>query len=104
MKKISIILSLLVILFIGYAFTNFREGGMMGKIVPMDGASTVILASKTDTLSTQLSQGAFVFGKLKEGVYTVYVKANPPYKDATIEKVAVKDGATTDLGEIKLQQ
>jgi len=51
-----------------------------------------------------LSQGVFAFSNLKEGVYTVWIKANAPYKDAIIEKVAVKDSATTDLGEIKLQQ
>ncbi|RZK84320.1 MAG: carboxypeptidase regulatory-like domain-containing protein, partial [Pedobacter sp.] len=58
----------------------------------------------TDTLRAELNQGSFAFTNLKEGVYKVWIKGNAPYKDATIENVAVKDSATTDLGEIKLQQ
>jgi hypothetical protein len=46
----------------------------------------------------------FAFSKVKKGTYTVWVKANAPYKDASVENVAVTDSATTDIGEIKLQQ
>jgi hypothetical protein len=105
MKKLCVVLSLLIVFALGaIAFTNIKLGGIIGKITPSDAASSVSLVAATDTLKAQINQGVFTFTNLKEGVYTVVVKANAPYKDAVIEKVAVKDSATTDLGEIKLQQ
>ncbi|MEH3113703.1 carboxypeptidase regulatory-like domain-containing protein [Pedobacter terrae] len=105
MKKLCVALSLIIVFALAsIAFTNVRMGGIIGKITPSDAAATVSLVSTKDTLSTQINQGIFTFTNLKEGVYTVVVKANAPYKDAVVERVAVKDSATTDLGEIKLQQ
>jgi len=105
MKKLCVALSLLIISALGsIAFTNIKTGGIIGKITPFDAASTVSLVAAKDTLSAQINQGVFTFTNLKEGVYTVVIKANAPYKDTTVERVAVKDSATTDLGEIKLQQ
>ncbi|RLJ73737.1 carboxypeptidase regulatory-like domain-containing protein [Pedobacter alluvionis] len=105
MKKLCVVLSLLIVFALGsIAFTHIKLGGIIGKITPGDAASTVSLVAEKDTLNAQINQGVFTFTNLKEGVYTVVVKANAPYKDAVIEKVAVKDSATTDLGEIKLQQ
>lgn len=105
MKKLCAILALLIVFALGaIAYTNIKLGGIIGKITPVDAASSVSLVAGTDTLKAQLNQGVFTFTSLKEGVYTVWIRANAPYKDAIIEKVAVKDSATTDLGEIKLQQ
>jgi len=105
MKKLCVVLSLLIVFGLGaIAFTNIKLGGIIGKISPADAATSVSLVAATDTLKAQVSQGVFTFTNLKQGVYTVVVKANAPYKDAVIERVAVKDSATTDLGEIKLQQ
>ncbi|KIA94586.1 hypothetical protein OC25_09330 [Pedobacter kyungheensis] len=105
MKKLCAILALLIVFALGaIAYTNIKLGGIIGKISPADAAASVSLVAGTDTLKAQLNQGVFTFTNLKEGVYTVWIRANAPYKDATIEKVAVKDSATTDLGEIKLLQ
>ncbi|TCD12837.1 carboxypeptidase regulatory-like domain-containing protein [Pedobacter frigidisoli] len=105
MKRICVILSLLIVFGLGsIAFTNAKLGGIMGRITPADASSSVSLVAGTDTLKAEIVQGAFTFTNLKEGVYTVFIKANAPYKDAVIEKVAVKDSATTDLGEVKLAQ
>ncbi|QPH37764.1 carboxypeptidase regulatory-like domain-containing protein [Pedobacter endophyticus] len=105
MKRFTFsLIALTALAFFIVAFTNVKTGGMFGKITPADGASAVSIVGGADTLKAQLVQGTFTFSNLKEGVYTVLIKANAPYKDAIIDKVAVKDSATTDLGEIKLQQ
>jgi len=105
MKKLCVVFSLLIVFGLGaIAFTNSKTGGIIGKITPIDAASSVSIVAAKDTLTAQINQGVFTFTNLKEGVYTIVVKANAPYKDAIIEKVGVKDSATTDLGEIKLQQ
>ncbi|MCZ4223845.1 carboxypeptidase regulatory-like domain-containing protein [Pedobacter rhodius] len=105
MKKLNIIVVIMVMLpLILCAFANIKLGGITGKITPVTGTSAVALVAGTDTLRAELNQGIFSFTNLKEGVYKVWIKGNAPYKDATIENVAVKDSSTTDLGEIKLQQ
>lgn len=105
MKKLSVFCVALIlssILFV--AFTFVKAGGIIGRVSPPDAVAGVSLVAGSDTVKVQVSQGAFSFTNLKEGVYTVLVKANAPYKDLTIENVAVKDSTTTDVGEIKIQQ
>ncbi|MES2446222.1 MAG: carboxypeptidase regulatory-like domain-containing protein [Bacteroidota bacterium] len=87
-----------------FAFGSIKQGGIQGKVTPVEGAKEVIAITGTDTLRSQINNGAFVFSKVKKGTYTVWVKANAPYKDISVENVAVVDSATTDIGEIKLMQ
>lgn len=86
------------------AFSSIREGGIRGKVTPAEGASQVLAISGRDTLRASVNNGSFVFSKVKPQTYTIWVKANPPYKDTSLENVAVVDSATTDVGEIKLLQ
>ncbi|WP_231427806.1 carboxypeptidase-like regulatory domain-containing protein [Pedobacter sp. Leaf250] len=105
MKKLGVFLTALMLSTIFFlAFSFIKVGGIVGRVSPADAVADVSLVAGTDTLKAQISQGAFTFTNLKEGVYTILIRANAPYKDTLIEKVAVKDSATTDLGEIKLQQ
>ncbi|NTE05498.1 carboxypeptidase regulatory-like domain-containing protein [Agrobacterium tumefaciens] len=105
MKKLSVFCVALIlssILFV--AFTFVKLGGIVGRIGPGDAAISVSLIAGQDTTSVPVNQGSFSFTKLKEGVYTLVIKANAPYKDAVIENVAVKDSTTTDMGEVRLKQ
>ncbi|WP_231491177.1 carboxypeptidase-like regulatory domain-containing protein [Pedobacter sp. Leaf170] len=105
MRKQNIFIAALLMISVAiFAFTNIKLGGITGKITPASGVAAVALVAGTDTLKADLNQGSFTFINLKEGVYKVWIKGSAPYKDATIENVAVKDSSTTDLGEIKLQQ
>lgn len=92
------------VLFALLAFTFVRNGGIQGKVSPADGATHVLAISGTDTLRAVLDNGSFAFKDVKPATYTIWVKAKAPYKDASIENVAVIDSATTDVGEIKLWQ
>lgn len=87
-----------------FAFGSIKEGGIQGKVTPAEGVKEVVAVAGTDTLRSQMNNGAFVFSSVKKGTYTIWVKANAPYKDASVENVAVTDSATTDIGEIKLLQ
>ncbi|WP_342329821.1 carboxypeptidase-like regulatory domain-containing protein [Pedobacter sp. FW305-3-2-15-E-R2A2] len=105
MKKASLNFIAVLGLSLGLlAFTSIREGGIQGKVTPAEGASQVLAVVGTDTLRAAITNGSFVFSKVKPGTYTVLVKANAPYKDTSVENVAVTDSATTDVGEIKLLQ
>lgn len=87
-----------------FAFGSIKEGGIQGKVTPAEGVKEVVAVAGTDTLRSQMNNGTFVFSSVKKGTYTIWVKANAPYKDASVENVAVTDSATTDIGEIKLLQ
>lgn len=105
MKKASLNFLAVAALSIGlFAFGSIKEGGIQGKVTPAEGAKEVIAIAGTDTLRSQINDGVFVFSKLKKGTYTLWIKANAPYKDASVENVAVADSATTDVGEVKLLQ
>lgn len=105
MKKASLNFLAVAALSVGlFAFGSVKEGGIQGKITPAEGVKQVVAVAGTDTLRSQISNGVFVFSTVKKGTYTVWIKANAPYKDASVENVAVTDSATTDIGEIKLLQ
>lgn len=105
MKKLSLkFLAVAGLTLALFSFTFIKEGGIQGKVSPAEGAAQVLAVSGTDTLTTTINNGSFVFGKVKAGTYTVWVKANPPYKDTSVANVAVVDSTTTDVGEIKLVQ
>ncbi|RZK41279.1 MAG: carboxypeptidase regulatory-like domain-containing protein [Pedobacter sp.] len=105
MKKASLNLLAITGLSIGlFAFASIKEGAIQGTVSPAEGAREVVAVAGADTLRSQMSNGTFIFSNVKKGTYTIWVKANAPYKDAAVENVAVADSATTDVGEIKLLQ
>ncbi|MEJ2882447.1 carboxypeptidase regulatory-like domain-containing protein [Pedobacter sp. GR22-6] len=105
MKKLSLnFLAVTVFAFILLAFTIVKNGGIKGNVSPADGATDVMAVSGTDTLKAVLNNGSFTFTDVKPGTYTIWVKGKAPYKDASVENVAVIDSTVTDVGEIKLLQ
>ena len=86
-----------------HAFRIMQSSSISGKIIPPDGAETVLATTGTDSVRTAVMNGAFVFTP-KPGTWKVIVKGKAPFKDAVLERVDVKDGQNTDLGEIRLQQ
>jgi len=102
MKKLSVLM--FTVLVLGFmAFTFVKNGGIKGTVSPVEGATEVIAISNVDTLRTTLSNGSFNFSDVKPATYVIWVKGKAPYKDTSIENVAVIDSTITDVGEIKLQ-
>lgn len=87
-----------------FAFTSSRSGGIRGKIIPADGADKVLAVSAKDTIPAQMSSGNFMFSNIKAETYRILIKGKPPYKDTSVENVAVIDSTITDIGDIKLAQ
>lgn len=86
------------------AFKIQNDGAIKGKVVPQEGVQMVVAIAGRDTVSTQLNGGSFMLAKLKPGTYTVWMKGTTPFRDTSIVNVAVIEGTTTDLGEIRLAQ
>jgi hypothetical protein len=105
MKKLSVnFLVIAAFSLLLLAFVTIKDGGIKGKVSPDSGAVQVVAVAGTDTIKGDLSSGSFTINNVKPGTYTVWVKAKPPYKDKSIENVAVVDSTVTDVGEIKLEQ
>jgi len=105
MKKLSVnFLVIAAFSLLLLAFVTIKDGGIKGKVSPDSGAVQVVAVAGTDTIKGDLSSGSFTINNVKPGTYTVWVKAKPPYKDKSVENVAVVDSTVTDVGEIKLEQ
>ena len=86
-----------------HAFRSLQNSSISGKVVPIDAVESVWASNGTDSVRTTTDHGAFAF-TVKPGTWKVIVDAKEPFKDAVVEKVEVKEGQNTDIGEIRLQQ
>jgi len=105
MKKARLTLAALGVVAAGlFAFNVITNGSVKGTVSPADAGVRAWAISGTDTLKADVSSGAFEIANAKPGTYQVIVEAKAPYKNAAKDGVEVKDGAATDVGEIKLAQ
>ena len=86
-----------------HAFRLMQSSSISGKVIPPEGSEMVLAVSGRDSLRTTVINGAFVF-TAKPGTWRITVSGKAPFKNAILEKVDVKEGQNTDLGEIRLQQ
>ncbi|HMG68908.1 MAG TPA: carboxypeptidase-like regulatory domain-containing protein [Chitinophagaceae bacterium] len=86
------------------AFTHLQTNSIKGTVTPADKAVKVWALSNNDTISAPITNGTFEIQNVKAGDYSVIVEAQAPFANTRKKDVVVKDGETTDVGEIKLQQ
>jgi len=87
-----------------FAFRGIESGSIRGKVSPANGASRAWALSTSDTLQTEIKDGAYEIKDAKPGTYRVIIEAKPPYKNAAKDNVTVTDGQPAEVGEIKLEQ
>lgn len=105
MKKLRLSVAAFSIAAAGlFAFKGVENGSIKGKVSPANGASRAWALSSSDTLQTEIKDGAYEIKDAKAGVYRVIIEAKPPYKNAAKDNVTVTDGQPADAGEIKLEQ
>jgi hypothetical protein len=104
MKKtvITLIATLLTVAML-HAFRLMQSSSISGKVIPPDGSEMIWAISGRDSIKTNVINGSFVF-TAKPGTWKIMVDAKEPFKDAVLERVDVKEGQNTDVGEIRLQQ
>lgn len=86
-----------------HAFRLMQSSSISGKIIPPNGSELIWAISGTDSIKTSVIGGSFVF-TAKPGTWRILVDGKEPFKDAVLEKVEVREGQNTDVGEIRLQQ
>ncbi|RPD46668.1 MULTISPECIES: carboxypeptidase regulatory-like domain-containing protein [Chitinophagaceae] len=87
-----------------FSFKNDFASGIKGSVTPAESVGTVWAITGTDSLKATANSGAFSFDEVKPGTYQVVVEAKAPYKNLVKEGVVVKEGETTDLGALTLEQ
>jgi hypothetical protein len=104
MKNIRLALIVLfVMLFAVSSFLKLPAGSVKGTVNPADGAIRATVISATDSFKSLINnEGVFVITDIKPGNYNLVIEAKAPYKNAIREDILVTEGATTDVGEIKL--
>lgn len=104
MKPRKLAVVVLVLLAAAFAFRAPGIGSIKGSVTPAIGASTAWAESVTDTLKAVVTNGNFEITDAKPGTYKVIIEAKPPFKMAIKDNVPVRDGQSTDVGQIMLEQ
>lgn len=102
-KTLFTLFTTILMVIILHAFKIMQSSSISGKIIPPEGSELVWAINGRDSLKTTVVNGAFVF-TAKPGTWKVMVTGKVPFKNAVLERVEVKEGQNTDLGEIRLQQ
>ena len=104
MKKTFVLLLVTIGMIVGlHAFRFTDESSITGKVNPPDGVVSVSAGNGSDSVRSNPTEGIFTL-IVKPGAWKVFIDAKEPFKDIILDKVEVKEGQRTDLGEIRLQQ
>lgn len=81
----------------------FQNGGTIkGSVVPIENAFRAFAILDKDTIKSNIVGGNFVLPDLKPGTYQLIIEATPPYQHKFLTGIPVKQGETTNVGEIQL--
>ncbi len=101
-KKITTALFLCFALTL-FALTTTSLSSVSGRVTPADQVVAVWIIKDKDSSKADVINGIFI-ANVAPGIYKVVVKAKAPYKTVVVENIEVKEGETTNVGEITLQQ
>jgi len=88
-----------------FSFNSLQTNSIKGTVTPADKAVRAWAVSPTDTLKADVQNGTFEIKDVKAGTYSVIIEAQEPYASTRKKDVVVEaQQATTDVGEIKLQE
>jgi hypothetical protein len=104
MKRFNFIASVVLLLvLVIFSFRNKLQTSIVGRVNPVDGATSARAIAAKDTVFSNIVNGGFSFS-VKQGNYQVFIDAVRPFKDAVLENISVKEDQTVDVGEITLQK
>lgn len=87
-----------------FSFKDVETATVKGTVSPAEGATQAWALSSADTAKAPISNGSFEIKDLKPGTYQIVIEAVAPYKNTAKDGVEVAEGASVDVGEIKLNQ
>lgn len=88
-----------------HTFVEKNTASVAGKVKPRDAKAVITLFNNTDTAyALPNKEGEFKMRGLKDGTYTLFVKASNGYRDTTINNVVVVQPKTTSVGIVELKK
>lgn len=88
-----------------HTFVEKNTASVSGKLKPRDAKAVITLFNNKDTAyALPNREGDFKMRGLKDGTYTLFVKAFNGYRDTTINNVVVAQPKTTSVGVIELKK
>jgi hypothetical protein len=100
-KKFDFTAMLISVLLLS-AFVLQNGGSIKGNVVPIENAFRAFAILDKDTIKSNIVAGNFVLTNLKSGTYQLVIEAIPPFQHKFIGNIPVKQGETTNIGEIQL--
>lgn len=101
-KTVATLIAIIVAVASLHAVRVMRQSNIKGKVYPAEAVDVVVAINGTDSLKVKPTEGDFNF-VVKPGAWKLYVRTKSPWKAVTLDADA-KEGETTNLGEIKLEQ
>lgn len=89
-----------VLLLSAFVFQN--GGSIKGSVIPIENAFRAFAILDKDTIKSNIVGGNFVLPDLKPGTYQLIIEAIPPYQHKLLTGIPVKQGESTNVGEIQL--
>lgn len=87
-----------------HAFRSMQPSGISGNVDHPDKVAGIYAVNSKDSIRIRPDKrGTFVINS-DSGSWKIIVRAKYPYKDVIVDKIEVKNGQITQLGEITLHQ
>jgi hypothetical protein len=96
-------LALLALVLLVFART-IPAGSLVGSVSPHGSATQVWLFSGSDTLRGAVQNDAFEIANAKAGTYNLIVEPSPTYKPTLRSGIVIRDGESTNTGQIIMEQ
>src|SRR5881628_1838842 len=101
MNNSGIIFTILIFVIGAFIPAHPSVSSIYGTLEPPDAAQKVYAIQSKDTFTVIPQAGKFSIA-VSAGVWKLYIHAQRPFKDVTIENIKVVEGKSTDAGLIHL--
>jgi hypothetical protein len=95
-------IGLIVLVAFLFAFTFLSGGSVKGTVTPINAALKATAVSDSNVFETNVINGSFEIKNIKPGTYRIIIDASLPYKKTVKDGIEVREGQTTNIGEIRL--
>lgn len=106
MKKNKIFFWFVVLLTVSlFAFKLLGAGGSItGSVVPLTAVSRVYAVTGKDSFPATIVGNRFTISNLRTGSYSLVIDVMSPFHAYFKDNIAINEGVTTEVGEIRLTQ
>ena len=88
-----------------FAFKYLGAGGSItGSVLPLSAVSRVYAVTGKDSFPATIVGNRFTINNLRTGSYSLVIDVMSPFHPYYKDNIAINEGVTTEVGEIRLTQ